>query len=468
MFRSIFNRLMITYVLLVILITGCLAIFMSVGFNRYVFTEKNKVLSAAAIKVESLINSNHNGNFSKDQLQAAIDNLGFLSDSTIYAIKVDKTALSNPATQRLAKELSEDFLLQDLQEILAGKDIYRKKQFSQALDSNVVFFGTPLKIDNKIIGAVLIFSPLSPISSNLAGINAIILGIALVAIILSFFLISITSARISRPIKEMEQLARKIANGEASQELNIHTGDEVEQLAISFNNMKRQVETTEHMRREFIANVSHELRTPLTSINGFIQGMLDGLVQPTHYPHYLKIIQEETQRLIRLTGDILELAKIQSGNIQLDKHHFPVRDLLDKVMEAFALPLDNKKLAITIDCEPELSVWADPDRLQQILHNIISNAIRYTGDGQSISIQVAEQDDASVFTIKDTGAGIKQEDLPYVFERFYRDDKSRHGQIGTGLGLSIVKNLVEMQGGAIRVESQVGQGSSFIFMLPKR
>jgi signal transduction histidine kinase len=466
MSRSIFNRLMITYILLIILVTGSLALIMSIGFNRYVFTEKNKALSAAALKAETLINDNYNGKLPKDQLQSSIDNLGFLNDSTIYAIKVDKKTLSNPSIQSLTQELSEDYLLQDLQDILDGKNIYRKKQFSQVLDADVVFYGTPLRINHKIAGAILVFSPLSPISSNLARINAIIFVIALAAIILSFFLVSITSARISRPIKEMEQLARNMANGEAGQELDVHTGDEIEQLAVSFNHMKRQVETTEHMRREFIANVSHELRTPLTSINGFIQGMLDGLIQPEKYPHYLKIIQDETQRLMRLTGDILELAKIQSGNIHLNKRSIPARDLLDKVIAAFDLPAEGKNLTISIDCDPQLCLWADPDRLRQILHNIIGNAIRYIGDGGTINISVQKQAGDSVITITDNGKGISPGDLPYVFERFYRDDKSRQGHTGTGLGLSIVKNLVELHGGTIRAESPAGNGTSFIFNLP--
>jgi len=257
MFRSIFNRLMITYVLLVILITGSLAVFMSIGFNRYVFNEKKELLSAAAVKVESLLNSYSQGSLTKAEMQVGIDNLGFLSDSTIYVVKVNKTTLTNPASINLAHQPSEDYLINDLKTILDGETVYRKKQFSDALDANVLFLGAPLQQDYKTIGAVLIFSPLSPISSYLTKINAIILGTALLALLISFFLISFASARISRPIKEMEGITRKIANGEASQELNIHTGDEIEQLANSFNHMKRKVESTEQIRRGFFSNVTH-------------------------------------------------------------------------------------------------------------------------------------------------------------------------------------------------------------------
>lgn len=467
MFRSIFNRLMITYALLIILITGSLAVFMSIGFNRYVFNEKKTLLAAAAIKVEGLLNSYNSGSLTKAELQVGIDTLGFLSDATIYVVKVNQSTLNNPASVSLAQQLSEAYMVDDLKKILAGKTVYRKKQFSEALNTDVVFYGTPLKQDHKTIGAVLIFSPLDPINSWLAKINAMIAGTALFALIISFFFISFSSARISRPIKQMEEITRKIANGEESPELNIHTGDEIEQLANSFNHMKQQVASTELMRREFIANVSHELRTPLTSINGFTQGMLDGLIQPHQYPHYLTVIQSETQRLMRLTGDILELAKLQGGRLTLHKQHLSVTDQLNKALEAFEMQRAQKQIRFRIDCAADLYVWADPDRLQQILHNIIDNAMRYSSEGQQINIRVQKQTGFLQFAITDYGTGISTEDLPYVFERFYRDEKSRFGITGSGLGLSIVKNLVEAHGGKITVKSQAGQETSFIFNLPE-
>jgi len=467
MFRSIFNRLMITYVLLVILITGSLAVFMSIGFNRYVFHEKKLLLTAAAVKVQSLTNQFHEEALTKAELQAGIDSLGFLSDATIYVVKVNKNTLNQPAGINLAQQISSNYLLNDLKSILNGKTVYRKKQFSEALNADVVFFGTPLQQEHKTVGAILIFAPLSPINAWLTRINIIILGTALLALIISFFFISFASARISKPIKQMEEITHKIAKGEESPELSINTGDEIEQLANSFNHMKKQVESTERMRRDFIANVSHELRTPLTSINGFVQGMLDGLIQPPQYPRYLSIIQEETQRLMRLTGDILDLAKIQGEQLQLQKQNLSAREQLDKILKAFAILCERKNIRFDINCAPDLFVWADPDRLQQILFNIIDNAIRHAADGQIISISVQKQANSLQYFVTDYGAGIPPEDLPYVFERFYRGDKSRNGNNGSGLGLSIVKNLIVLHGGQIQVKSQIGKGTTFVFDFPE-
>ncbi len=457
MYKSIFTRLLATYLLLTILVTGSLAMLLSHGFKRYIFMEKDRVLSAAALKVESVVDRYYQGELSQNELQIALDNLGYITDSTIYALKVDKTTLYNSQNRQLEAELAEGYLLEDLQKILEGENIYRKKLFSKILDTEVVFKGTPLRVDQQIIGAVLIFSPLSEITTYLVKINSLIAGTALAAIIISFFFIFITAARISRPIREMERAARQLAAGEAAQDLAVHTGDELERLADSFNYMKKQLESTENMRREFIGNVSHDLRTPLTSINGFVQGMLDGLVQPAQYHKYLSLMQDETQRLMRLTGDILELAKIQSGNIKLNKKAISIRDTLEKIVGSAGLAQGlNNNITITIDCDPQLQVQADPDRFRQIVGNIISNALRFTENVGSVAVQVREQKEWVEFIIKDTGAGINQEDLPYIFERFYRGDKSRRGQEGTGLGLCIVKNLVDLHGGYIRAESRAG------------
>lgn len=465
-FKSIFTRLLITYLLLTLAVTSSLALLLSYGFNHYVFTEKQRVLQAAASKVENLVNSYYQGQFSQEELQIALDNLGFISDSTIYALKVDKNQLHSAQNQKLEAEIAEGYLLEDLLSILDGGTVYRKKQFSRAMDTDVVFLGAPLEVGHQIIGAVLVFSPLSEINTYLKKINLIIGGTALAAIIISFFFIYISASRISRPIREMGKAARQLAAGEASPELSIKTGDEVEELASSFNYMRDQLVATEHMRREFIANVSHELRTPLTSINGFVQGIRDGLVKPEQYPKYLGLIQDETRRLMRLTGDILELAKIQSGYIKITKHTFPAGAIINEVINSFILSGTDVGITITALCAPEVKVLADPDRLRQVLTNLIGNAVRHSGLDGMVTVQAEQENDKTVFKVSDTGTGIAPEDLPYIFERFYRGENRRPGSEGSGLGLCIVKNLVELQGGCIRAESQIGIGTSIFFCLP--
>jgi hypothetical protein len=165
MYKSIFTRLMATYLLLTLLVTGSLALLLSYGFSRYVFMEKDRVLSITAHKVESIINDYYQGKLQQKEMQIALDNLGYVNDSTIYALKVDKKSLYNSQNRQLEAELADGYLLEDLKKILDGENIYRKKQFSKTLETDVVFKGTPLKVDQQITGAVLIFSPLSGITT---------------------------------------------------------------------------------------------------------------------------------------------------------------------------------------------------------------------------------------------------------------------------------------------------------------
>lgn len=462
--RSIFSRLLSAYLLLTLLLTGSLAGMLSYGFNRYIYTEKNRVFTAAADRASVVVNGYYQGKYSASEMQIALDHLGYITDSTIYALKIDKADLRG--SDQPASQLEQECLPGDLRQIMEGQSVFRKKQFSQMLAADVAFLGTPLRVDGKTIGAILIFSPLSETRSYLARINAIIWGTALLFLIISFFIIYLIASRISRPIREMEQAVLSLAAGENLPELSIKTGDEVEFLAESLNYMRRQIETTELIRREFIANVSHDLRTPLTSINGFIQGMVDGLVPPELYPRYLGLLQNETRRLMTLTGDILELAKIQSGGIELRKSLLPVQEILENLIQQFDLS-GKPGLAIKVVCPAELQLLADPDRLQLILYNLLANAVRYSGDNGEIVLSAEHQDNGVRVSIRDAGPGISADDLPYIFERFYRGHKHRPGNEGSGLGLSIVKNLVELHGGNIRVDSKLGEGSDFIIWFPE-
>ncbi|NLW92634.1 MAG: HAMP domain-containing histidine kinase [Syntrophomonadaceae bacterium] len=461
--RSIFSRLLSTYLLLMLLLTGSLAGLLSYGFSRYIYTEKTRVFNAAATRASIVVNGYYQGDYTAKEMQIALDNLGYITDTTIYALKLDQADLHG--TAQAISQLQQECLPGDLRQILNGESVFRKKQFSRMLEAEVAFLGTPLRVDGKIIGAILIFSPLSETRSYLARINGIIGGTAVLFLIISFFIIYLTAARISRPIRKMEQAVLSLAAGEDLPELSIKTGDEVEFLANSLNHMQRQIETTERIRREFIANVSHDLRTPLTSINGFIQGMVDGLVPLEQYPRYLGLLQDETRRLMTLTGDILELAKLQGDGIALHKSALSVLKTLEELARQFRLG-GEPGLLIRLDCPPDLQVIADHERLQQILYNLISNAVRYSGESGEILIIAGRQENRVHFFVKDSGPGVAAEDLPFIFERFYRGQKHRPGEEGSGLGLSIVKDLVELHGGSISAESKPGQGAVFTFWLP--
>jgi len=227
----------------------------------------------------------------------------------------------------------------------------------------------------------------------------------------------------------------------------------------------------EKIRQDFVANVSHELRTPLTTIKGYVETLLEGALKEEVASQFVQVIKRHTDRLTKIVEDLLMLSKIESKEFQLKMEVISLRDLIDDVIDFVKEPAEKKKISISQSAIPHsLAVEADRNYLEQISINLLDNAIKYTPEGGMITISVIEKDQREVLvSVQDTGIGIPKEDLPRIFERFYRVDKGRSQELGgTGLGLSIVKHLVQAHGGKVWVDSQPGKGSTFYFTLPKK
>ncbi|MCG8541134.1 MAG: cell wall metabolism sensor histidine kinase WalK [Clostridia bacterium] len=468
MFKSIFNKLLVTYLIIIISVISILSFTLSLAYRVHIFNKKEDSLNSVAKKVQDVADQYRNDELSKKELEAYLNSMGYTTDSSIYILKLNKETLENTKSLEEENEFMDGYLIDDLKEILEDNVIFRKKHYSKALDTFVVFLGVPLKSDLGIEGSILIFSPVNEITSNITRMNLIIWGISLIAMILSGFFIYINSLRISKPIKEIDSAAKKIASGEETKDLKVVSQDEIGQLALTFNYMKDKLAETESMRREFIASVSHDLKTPLMSINGFIEGIIDGVIEPEEYKESFKIIKSETSRLMKLTNDILQLSKIQSGVLQLSKSYLPVRELLESIVNNAATITNDKDISIELNCDNDLKVYADRDRLQQILVNLISNSIKYSHDRVNINIIAVNKENNVEFRVIDKGVGIEKDKLKLIFEKFYRVEKSRYSKTGgTGLGLSIVKNLIELHGGSIYVKSEVDKGTEMVFTIPK-
>ena len=227
----------------------------------------------------------------------------------------------------------------------------------------------------------------------------------------------------------------------------------------------------EKIRQDFVANVSHELRTPLTTIKGYAETLLDGALKEDQAFQFVQVIKRHTDRLTKIVEDLLMLSRIETKEFQLKMEAIPLRDFIDDVVEFVKEPAEKKKVSLSRSEIPSsLAVQADRDYLEQILINLLDNAVKYTPEGGKVIVSAIEKDSKEIqFSVEDNGIGIPKEDLSRIFERFYRVDKGRSKELGgTGLGLSIVKHLVQAHGGRVWVESQPGKGSTFYFTLPKR
>ena len=246
-----------------------------------------------------------------------------------------------------------------------------------------------------------------------------------------------------------------------------HSGDEFGGVLLVLQDVSA-IRRLERMRSEFVANVSHELKTPIAAVKGFAETLLGGAVNdPDTAKSFLQIIYDESERLNRLIGDILELSKVESRRVPLQFSPVELSSFTEKTVELLATEASRKGILLDVSVEPGLYVEADEDRLRQIVMNLLSNGINYTPEGGRVSVKVDGDDDHIRIRISDTGIGIPKKDLPRIFERFYRVDKARsRSSGGTGLGLSIVKHLVELHKGTIAVDSKVGAGSVFTIELP--
>ena len=294
------------------------------------------------------------------------------------------------------------------------------------------------------------------------GIGA--LCVLMAAVALTFFL----TRRLTKPLTAMEQAASALAQGDfTARAPEDNTSREIRSLAAAFNRMAGQLDGMEQSRRDFVANVSHELRSPVTSIQGFAQGILDGTVKEEDRAKYLSVIVDETHRLSRLIANLLNLSRMENDQVALALSDFDVNELVRRVLIARISAIEEKNLEIEPDFEAETCpVRADREQIQQVILNLLDNAVKYTPEGGKIRIATVTRGDTVYLTVRDNGIGILPEDAEHIFDRFYKADKAHTVGKGTGLGLAICKIIMEKHGQSIRLVSGQG-GCEFEITLKK-
>ena len=308
---------------------------------------------------------------------------------------------------------------------------------------------------------------------------------AVIAFVVAFFLGWLIVRSLATPLKQISVAATAVARGDYSQKVPENGPAEVQQVATAFNSMTRQVQSSQQAMKDFVSNVSHDLKTPLTSIQGFSQALLDGTAHDTAArEHAARIIFDEASRMRRLVDDLLDLARIDAGQVAVKAHPVDLNGLLAITLDSLAVQTAKKHITVENRLEALPQILGDGDRLKQVFTNILDNAIKYTPTGGKITISGGldgvppnastvirrrGQSSAKKFAkiaISDTGAGIPPQDLPRIFERFYQVEKSRKGHTGTGLGLAIAYNIVKAHGGHIEAASRPGHGTTFTIWLP--
>ena len=320
------------------------------------------------------------------------------------------------------------------------------------------------------LGIVIASTPTNSTAAIMTRISNIFMVVSLLVVLISVVAMIIVVRRQSAPLQQMAQVARSFGHGDLDARVKLADdySEEVEELALAFNNMAQELQKSEYQRKEFVANVSHELKTPMTTISGYIDGILDGTIPEDRRRYYLQIVSDETKRLSRLVRSMLDISRMQNGSVPEEKKvRFDLEESLGQVLITFEKKINDKKLDVDVDM-PAFPVYthACEDYVTQVLYNLIDNAVKFCPEGGTLGLKIQQGGGKVYITVSNEGETIPPEELPLVFDRFHKIDKSRtQNRDGWGLGLYIVRTLVSSHGENISVTSRDGQ-TAFTFTMP--
>lgn len=473
--KSIFKRYLSITMAIVILSFVMLGSVMMVFFGSYWKGEKKELLSKNAASISAMasvfLEEKSAGQFvlQTEVLKTFVATFSTSIDADLFITGRDGTVLIGnypnskiPPPTAISPEVVDQ----------AGKGLYEGHgTLGDLYQNNFYSIGVPLmsKDGGTLVGAVFATTSASSVGAYQGEAFNIFLVAAAAALAITFCVVGAFAYRLVKPMRLMSVAARSFGAGDFSVRVPVTSADELGQLAVSFNNMANSLANSEGMRRSFIANVSHELKTPMTTIAGFIDGILDGTIPADQQRKYLDIVSSEVKRLSRLVKSMLDLSRIDNGEMKLQPVNFDMTHTIVNTLLTFEQAINEKELEIAgLDTVLAQMVWGDQDLLHQVVYNLIENAVKFTNPGGTISFTVSDGIDRTCVVIENTGPGIEPEDLPMIFDRFYKTDKSRsRDKNGMGLGLYIVRTIIKLHGGDICVTSVRDQFCRFEFYIPK-
>ncbi len=352
----------------------------------------------------------------------------------------------------------------------SGSATYQEGDYHGCFAEDVITVSAPVVQGFSTKGYLLIHKSVSDLTDFRDMLMRSVYATVILIYLLSFLVLLAFQFLVYRPLRRITEAATQYASGNLDYEIPVTTQDEMGYLSASLNYMSAQLRDMEDYQKKFVANVSHDFRSPLTSIKGYVEAMADGTIPPEMQQKYLNIILFETERLTDLTQDLLTLNEFDRRDLMLDKEVFDIHEVIKNTAASFEGICTKRRIFIELLLAARhLNVYADRKKIQQVLYNLIDNAVKFSDADSSITIETTDRGDKVYISVRDYGIGIPREALNKIWERFYKTDTSRgKDKRGTGLGLSIVKEAIQAHGENINVISTEGVGSEFIFSLPKR
>lgn len=448
MFKTIFQRLFWTSTAIIVFVVSTVSLSMIFLMKRFVLDEKFTSAMKASRSIEYLTT-----NFVADDVDSRYRRV---YDSTLESwsimVEADITVV-NQSGAIFASTNSRISVQPELSKKVISGEVVRTHASAQAGGDYII--GIPIKYNGAVIGGIFYYYPPGIMKNTLRDFSSMIFLSLIIAMMIALCLIAFESRHISGPLKQINTAVLEIASGKFDKRVNLSGNDEITQLASSFNYMADSLQHLEEMRASFVSDISHELRTPMTSISGFIQGIIDGTIPKEKETEYLTIVLEESKRLSRLTNEMFEMTKMSSPEYKLSVKRFDFAEAVRLCIISAEQKIDERSLQLDVWFESDaMYVIADPDAIKRVIINLLDNAIKFSTEGRTITIRVFEKGKHVVFEIINYGGGISEEDIPHIFDRFYKTDKARsRDRTGAGLGLSFAKNIINLHSQQITVSS---------------
>lgn len=480
MFKSVFAKyittfmciICVSFVLLVVIVTGMV--------NNYAVTAKERVLSYAAHGAVSFLEE-QTDNLSTTNFRQMIETSGkevdrmlltiaatdddisiLLVDNSGNVVRLISGGVAGSSTAVIPRNI--------MDEVNNNVELLKFETLEGVFDTPHLYYAVPVfTTDGYVCGTVFACAS-SATQDELLGVMVKTIIISSLWVMLAALVaVYIITERVIGPLRDMGRMAKEFAAGNFDVCVPVTGRDEVTDLAIAFNDMAQSISRLEVMRNTFMANVSHDLRTPMTTISGVIDNILSGAIPKEKQPYYLELIRTEVQRLARLVASLLDISRIQAGDRKFEFLPFDVCEMARRILISFEAKIDAKRLDVSFECDDERMIAvADHDAIYQILYNICDNAVKFSREGGKLSLSIVYAEEKRIrVSVYNEGKGIAKEDIPFVFERFYKADKSRGlDKSGVGLGLFIAKTIMDAHGEKIWVRSEEGQFCEFNFNLP--
>ncbi len=384
-----------------------------------------------------------------------------------YIIVFDRNGKISACSSNTYKYINQPLPQKLVDKVVDGEAVYDTSGFKDFFDFETLVLGKPIVTQGIVEGGIFCAAPAPRLSQLKDEVFRLIWWAMVVALSCALCIGFVITRQISKPIREIDKAVKAVSKGDYSKKINLHGSPEMRMLSYNFNKMTSSLENLDMTSKNFIANVSHELRTPMTIITGFMQGIADGTVPEEKRGEYITLVVNETKRLTRLVNDLLDVARIESGNSKMVFEKFDINERLRLALIKFENRIEEKDIDVQLTLANEVTyVYAAPDSIERVLTNLIDNAVKFTDNGGDICLKTSIRGDTVYISVINSGEGIDTQEIEQIWQRFHKSDKSRSkDKTGAGLGLYIVKSIINMHNQNITVKSEKGGLTEFKFTL---